>query len=363
MADRDTIWPLRPHTEGKHLVLRGYLNAWLPIMGTWNGRILFIDGFAGPGEYSGGEPGSPIIALRAMQEHRAKETITAEVVFIFIESDPERVEHLDSLVAGIESEIPANCRVEVVEGKFDRSMTKVLDQLAEQGSNLAPALVMADPFGVSDTPMEVISRILDNDRCEVLISFQYESISRFMSTPEFRNHLDDLFGTDEWRPALEMEGDEKRDFLFNLYERCLRNAGAEQVVRFDLYRKSHLVYSIFFGTQHHTGSDRMKAAIWSVAPGGDFSFRGTRSQLTLGVEEPDYGVLRQALCDRFNGEGLVTIEEVIEFVSSDQTDFHKGQLKTPVLKPMEDEGLLTADEDSRNYRGTYPDGTRIRFQC
>ena len=26
-------------------------------------EILYIDGFAGPGEYEGGEPGSPIIAL------------------------------------------------------------------------------------------------------------------------------------------------------------------------------------------------------------------------------------------------------------------------------------------------------------
>lgn len=363
MADRDTIWPLRPHTEGKHLVLRGYLDAWLPIMGTWNGRILFIDGFAGPGEYKDGEPGSPIIALRAIQEHRAKDKITAEVGFIFIESEPKRAKHLENLASDIEPEIPDNCRVEVVQGKFDRSMTEVLDQLDEQGSRLAPALVMADPFGVSDTPMEVISRILDNDKCEVLISFQYESINRFMKTPEFEDHLDDLFGTGKWRAALKMEGDKRKDFLFHLYERCLREAGAEQVVRFDLYRKGHLVYSIFFGTQHHTGSDRMKAAIWNVAPGGDFSFRGTRSQLTLGVEDPNYDLLRQALCDRFAGDDWVSIEEVLEFVASDETDFHTGQVKTPVLKPMEEEGLLTVDEETRNYQGTYPDGTHIKFLC
>src|SRR5437868_3544213 len=66
VADPDeTLWPLEPHTLGKHLVLRAYLDAWLPIMARWNGRILFIDGFAGPGEYSTGEDGSPIIALKA----------------------------------------------------------------------------------------------------------------------------------------------------------------------------------------------------------------------------------------------------------------------------------------------------------
>lgn len=48
---KETLWPLEPHTLGKHLVLKSYLDAWLPIMGKWNGRILFIDGFAS------GEPG------------------------------------------------------------------------------------------------------------------------------------------------------------------------------------------------------------------------------------------------------------------------------------------------------------------
>ena len=65
----DTIWPIEPHTSAKHQILRKYLDAWLPILGTYNKRIIYIDGFAGPGEYVGGEPGSPIIALEAARSH------------------------------------------------------------------------------------------------------------------------------------------------------------------------------------------------------------------------------------------------------------------------------------------------------
>ncbi|PIU78275.1 MAG: hypothetical protein COZ28_01740 [Candidatus Moranbacteria bacterium CG_4_10_14_3_um_filter_44_15] len=50
-----TIWNIEPHTEEKHEILRKYLDAWLPIMTRWNGRVLYIDGFAGPGEYIGGK--------------------------------------------------------------------------------------------------------------------------------------------------------------------------------------------------------------------------------------------------------------------------------------------------------------------
>ena len=58
MPPRTTTWSLEPHTKGKHLVLQHYMGAWLPILTSWNGRVLFIDAFAGPGEYTGGEAGS-----------------------------------------------------------------------------------------------------------------------------------------------------------------------------------------------------------------------------------------------------------------------------------------------------------------
>ena len=50
----DKLWELKPHTQTKHLILKRYLNAWLPIMARYNGRILLIDGFAGRGRYSKG---------------------------------------------------------------------------------------------------------------------------------------------------------------------------------------------------------------------------------------------------------------------------------------------------------------------
>lgn len=41
-----TLWPLDEQTEGKHMLLRRYLDGWFPILGRSNGRLLFIDGFA-----------------------------------------------------------------------------------------------------------------------------------------------------------------------------------------------------------------------------------------------------------------------------------------------------------------------------
>lgn len=71
-----TVWDASPHTIAKHAILREYLAAWFPILSRQSAKvqsthpantkneILFIDAFAGPGEYANGEPGSPIIALK-----------------------------------------------------------------------------------------------------------------------------------------------------------------------------------------------------------------------------------------------------------------------------------------------------------
>ena len=76
---KTTLWKRSPHTEGKHLVLEHYLNAWFAILGrdTLARRILFVDGFAGPGRYEGGEEGSPVVAMRVLAEHSAAKRINA----------------------------------------------------------------------------------------------------------------------------------------------------------------------------------------------------------------------------------------------------------------------------------------------
>ena len=260
MPPRNTTWPLELHTKGKHLVLEGYMQAWLPIMTRWNGRVLFIDAFAGPGEYSGHEPGSPVIALRALINHRAKNQIRSEINYLFIEREADRSEHLKGVLADLESQLPPNCNYEVINSTFDETLTSVLDSIDAQRVRLAPALIMIDPFGVSGTPMRTIGRILGNPRSEVYISFMYRDINRFIEHPSFEQHLDDLFGCQDWRRGKNLNGTkEKKDFFYELYGNQLKANGAQYVLRFELYEGEELVYAIFFGTKGLDGCDKIEA--------------------------------------------------------------------------------------------------------
>lgn len=358
---KETLWPLKPHTRAKHEVLKHYLEAWFPVLGSRNGRILFIDGFAGPGKYAGGEPGSPIIALDALRKHKARNLISAEIGFVFIEQDKQRADHLGKLCDSLRGDLPDKCWVRVIHGAFDSEMSDVLDNLDEQKKKLAPTLVMVDPFGVSGLPMQVLQRILQNSRCELYVSFMYEGINRFISQEEFEPHLDMLFGSGQWREGIDLTGLQRKRFLYGLYRSQLKKAGPGYVVHFDLYEGKRLIYAIFFATKSSKGCDLMKHAIWKVAPFGDYAFRGTHSaQLSLGLSSVDLTQLQEAIAARFRNKDWVSVETVKNFVASDECDYHTGHMKK-ALRAMEEVELLEVDAASRTRRFTFPAGTRIRI--
>ena len=354
-----TVWPLDAHSRGKHQLLQAYLEAWFPILGASFSRVVFVDGFAGPGRYAGGEDGSPLISLKTFLRSQVRDKPAS---FFFIEENAARVERLRRTLAELEPMVPPSVRWEVVPGRFDASVPEVLKHVRPASQQAAPSFVMADPFGVSHTPMSVLQEILRNERAEVYVSFMWGWLNRFKTHPEMGPHLDGLFGCSTWREAIEIqETAQRRRFVYSLYERQLRLAGAKYVLHFDLYRERQLVYSIFFATKSPLGADKMKQAIWKIAPLGDFAYRGSRSpQLDLGLSTVDFRPLRNALLDAFRGGPAVSVEDVAAFVL-ESTDFHSGQYKG-LLAEMEREGVLQVADAPRNRkRGSFPGGTKMFF--
>lgn len=259
--------------------------------------------------------------------------------------------------------LPETAEVHVWPGTFDSLMTEALDQLDRQQTRMAPALVMMDPFGVKGIPIDVIKRILGNEKCEVYVTFMWEAINRHIGAPEFEGHLNQLFGTDGWKDAIRLEGRERKLFLHRLYRQKLKAAGARQVVRFHLLKGKRLKYSIFFGTGHTLGSDRMKEAIWKADPSGDYNFRGGE-QAQISFLEPNFAPLQEALRERFEAAGWVSIKRIEEFVRSDATIYYAGQLRSHALLPMERAGRIEVkvNERVRKKGSTYPKTCRINFR-
>jgi three-Cys-motif partner protein len=355
---RDTLWELEPHSKGKHTILRRYVQAWLPILASNNSRLVLVDAFAGPGRYLGGEPGSPLILLDSYLSHAHRAQMNVEVVYLFIEERHDRVEHLRTEVAKLD--LPENVQVEIAEGRYEALFRKELDDLQQAGKQIAPTLAFVDPFGYSDSPMDLTGQFLQFRRCEVLIYMPLSWVARFVSREGQDRAMTSLFGTDEWRRAVNLDGDERRRFLHDLFRDQVRDAGSRYVRSFEIHAGQGNGYTLFFGTNHELGLERMKEAMWKADPiaGQSFSDSTNTDQLTFIEPEVDTSRLLNDLHARF-GNNPFTIEEAERFtlLSTPHVPTH---LRRRTLAPEERGGRLEV-LTRRDRKGTYPSRTVMRF--
>lgn len=373
MPPRTTIWVIEPHTKVKHLILGRYLNAWLPMMAKYNGRIIFVDGFAGPGKYKGGEDGSPIIVLKALLDHpRFKDPLQdREIIFSFIEEDTRRADYLGQEVKRLAAArpFPKWLKWEVEPRQFAPVMSEILDDLDKRGSKLAPTFVFVDPFGFSGAPLQVIARIAGHPRCECLITFMFEYINRFLEHPDpkIAAHYDELFGTPRWRTITQIrDPEQRRDGIITLYQEQLTKVARFEYVRtFEMINDGNRTeYFLYFGTHNKLGLSRMKEAMWAADPvtGQVFSDRTASDQIVLIQPQVDLTPLGTTLQGEFRGR-TVLIEQIEEFVLLNTPYCERKHLKRATLAKMENEELIEAARPSPDGRkGTYPPGTLIKFR-
>lgn len=356
-----TIWPLEPHTAAKHALLRGYLEAWYPVLAYRNGRVLFLDGFAGPGRYEGGEPGSPLIALNSLFSHSYFPRLgRCEFVFVFNEEDPDRFRFLQETIMRFRADRspwPGNVRVEVSNEDF----AELARELARTfGRRLAPTFAFLDPFGYKGLEMRTLAELLAADKCEVFCYFDYNSANRFATAGVVDQQFEDLFGTKEFRNAPPAGDPTRGRFLVSLFERQLREvAGFTHTQTFAMRnQQGRIGHYLVFGTRSLTGLDKMKQTMWRVDPSGGYSFSDRfAGQEVLFGGRPDTKPLQDGLASTFSGQA-VPIEVIIDWVISN-TPYHSSHVKQATLKVMESAGQVTAGP--RKKAGTFPSGCTVRF--
>jgi three-Cys-motif partner protein len=365
------LWARDDHTAAKHQVLRAYLDAWIPVMGYQSLKVsrpssekptlLLVDGFAGPGRYLGGEPGSPLILLDALTSRADTSKLAAvQFLYLFIEEDLRRVDHLKGELEGLD--LPANVRVRTEHGRFETTFSAVLDEIRPRRL-LVPTFAFIDPFGYSAASMSITGRFLNFPRSEALFFLPLSFIHRFVGRTGQEAALTALFDTDRWREAIALEGDDRRAFLLQLFCDQLQQQGQVKHVRsFQLVTRDGNDYRLVFATGHERGLELMKRAMWSVDPiaGARYVTRTNLGQEVLFQPQVDTGPLLAQLADAFDHRWF-TIEEASKFTLLQTPFLHDRHLKGPTLAPAEKAGLIEAQRPSGSRAGTFADGVRIRF--
>ncbi len=366
MSDELTAgsWNLAPHTAAKLQVLGAYLRAWFPILsrGRNFNRIIYIDGFAGPGRYGQGEDGSPIVALKAALGSLMN-PIQTPCEFHFVEHKRRAVNALRANIDHLRRQWPIPTSIEIFihermtfEEAYDRHIRSRLQQ-----NPAAPAFVLVDPFGWAGLPMSIITELMRRSSTEVLVNFMFEEINRFLNHPQQVANFDALFAGSAWRDGDTMSGPARKAFIHDLYRDQLRTvAGARYVRSFEMRNQRNLTdYYLYFASNNRLGLSKMKEAMWKVDPGGGFTFSDATNlaQTVLFQPKPDWRALRRLIENRFAGR-RATVSQIDDFVLED-TPFHSGHFKR-VLATMEKErALIAIAAPPRRRRETFPDASLV----
>lgn len=276
------IWKAEPHTIAKIEILKNYLNAWFPIVGSRFDKIMYIDGFSGPGLYENHPEGSPVAALNSFRSWISKDPDRIKVSDIsafFIESHNARFEKLCEIVAEIR--LPARLKAFPIKGEFATLMDELLQksEFADYFFGNFPVLIFADPFGGTGVPFRIFERILASSGSELILNFDADGISRIHAGKNegWEVQLTAVFGSEEWRHSLgNHQGSQAIMSLkaLELYKsRLLSIPGINYVWSFEMRGSTDRInYYLIFATRNRLGMEKMKEAMRAIDDSGHYCF-------------------------------------------------------------------------------------------
>lgn len=168
-ADASFFDSKRPWSERKDLVLGYYLKPYLAKVATLRRPIIIVDGFAGPGKFGDGKPGSPLIIASQVQERLVNSPVPIKLVCI--EEDDELYARLHSLLKQFEF---ADAR----HGRFLNQLPQL--EIEALGHTI---FLYVDPYAIEGLEWESMDRVfahVQNSRTsvEVLLNFSASSFAR-----------------------------------------------------------------------------------------------------------------------------------------------------------------------------------------
>jgi three-Cys-motif partner protein len=203
-----TLWEAAPHTCAKIAIVRGYIRPWFEILGRAENinRLIYIDGFAGPGEYANAPVGSPIAAL-----NEAKDALLdpqsplrdKELHFHFIEKEDWIVNHLRQKVSSCKFQPQIKWKIH--HGSFENKIPRILADIRQVDEGAVSIFCFIDPFGATGVPFEAVRDILASDTCEILLNLDSDGIARLMAADNIQKnleHLNRMFGDTVWRSEI-----------------------------------------------------------------------------------------------------------------------------------------------------------------
>lgn len=358
---RQTVWALEDHTRAKHELLTRYLSRWVPIFQHGYGKtsdLVLIDGFAGPGIYTDGEPGSPVLMIR--EYLKARRDPSTRLHCFFIEEHAARAAELEQRVGGFRG---PGCHIEVRQGDYADHYDDVMSYV--DGLSGPAVFAFLDPFSAVDNP-DLAVHVVVRPRSEALVYLPVGHFARFLDQPSMERTLDGVYGDDRWKVLRGRRTSEIRNGLIRLYAELLSAPTANNnnerfyVEPFGIQPANGELYYLFFATKHRRAVEAIRDAMWAVDPANGRRYDARHpAQPGLEVWKPELAAALQA---RFPAGSTFNFEDAWAYVVDEQPPFDKRRLRS-ALTHLRDTGrleILDAKSGKPSRRG-FPEGRPIKM--
>jgi three-Cys-motif partner protein len=338
-------WECAPHTKAKHDIYRRYLERWYPIL--MNGpkayaSVTYAEGFAGPGIYSGGEPGSPVIAMKALVDKVPPDRGVAR--FLFIDDDQRCVDMLgEQLRAAFPQRPRPNHTMPAVRITKGTCVERLEAELTDMQAWGQPIFANLDSWGNAPVPYRLLKRLASNVSSEVIVTLLPQHFVRFVS--KMGEAGDEVFGGDPtWRDVAGMAPQAKSRHILTSYRQALKAAGFRYLLDFELIPPNGQPLYLVFGTSHPRGLGKMKDSLWEVDRTEGVGFRDPRdeqAETLFDLDEPLLGPLTRALEHKLRQSGPTRVEDLRDFALYETVYRPEHVIRS--LKPLLDRGLLATN--------------------
>lgn len=358
-----TIWPADAHTLAKIEILRGYLDAWVPILGKAIPKpLIYVDGFAGPGRYKDGESGSPVVAINAASHgfnrigSQAKAT---RMSMYFIEENKKRHAHLEEELEALTDLNPKVIVNPAMHSDFETALPQIIQSNPEAFNSNAPVFVFADPFGATGMPFEVLEDAIRGKSSELLINLDADGIRRIYQADNNNREeqLSALFGCDEWKAFHSCNNDSQklhREILALYRKQLFQISGVKYVWEFGMRSKDDtLSYYLVFATKNPLGMEKMKEAMKAISQNGSYTFSDAGvDQDHMMFEADDESVYSERMWEYYKTKHAITYGDARDFALN-ETPFTNPK---SILAMLEKSGKLKVSANRTRRTGTFPEG-------
>ncbi|MCL4262442.1 MAG: three-Cys-motif partner protein TcmP [Anaerolineae bacterium] len=350
----------RPWSKIKDKVIGGYMPAYLRKVALLGKPILLVDGYAGPGVFDDGEPGSPLIMCSAAEKY-----VKSQYSALFVNHNPSHHNKLQEILV----KQGWNSRAKAILGDSSQLLNILSTQLRDQ-----TVFVYLDPFGLKGCEFNTLKPFLTRSNqfsTEIVINMSMP-ITHRLAAPKAkaegrendpritsnRNRMTKVFGGDYWQEIYfsDMLAGEKEFAVMeeyrNLISQYLPYTGSCPVRE---STSSRIKYFITFASRHIDAmlllNDEMCKAYFGQMHEADFgdlplfantnwqSFRTSKQldSIVIAILKKNPGIKRKALWE------LIIQEHFMKFTASE----YKESVKNLAGRTTGERIIVTYTETNR----------------